>query len=447
MKKARPIVFLVSVSILLTALIAFPRLLLLFTAYSLTFIYTLWGIYHIIIIIYGLRSPFNPGVNPRRHPKISLIIPARDEPILSRTIDVCLNHTEYPRNSKEIVIVTEDPVGERTAIWYSQLYPGNVKPLVRREYFATKPSALNDSLSLCTGEIIGIIDVEDIPDNDVFLKVASAIENYKIDSVQVILRISNQEDNWITKIFSIEYAGWFRVFLNGRSKLGLYTPLGGTGNYFKASLIREIGRWDPLNLAEDAEVAIRFYLSRRRTIVIDARHWEEAPTNFKAWLKQRTRWFRGWIQSLVKYLQVLSRPSVTKRIGFINTLSIIFMLIAPLIVVLNWIAYSMTVYWLLEYLGIVPFKLTVDLFPWWAILPLSFNAIYYYTWIAGAVLEGISTAKVLLKYIPHMIYYMNFMMPIAAFRAFYQEIFREVFWEKTKHVGRGVKWTILEKQQ
>ena len=144
MKKARPIVFLVSVSILLTALIAFPRLLLLFTAYSLTFIYTLWGIYHIIIIIYGLRSPFNPGVNPLRHPKISLIIPARDEPILSRTIDVCLNHTEYPRNSKEIVIVTEDPVGERTAIWYSQLYPGNVKPLVRREYFATKPSALRE---------------------------------------------------------------------------------------------------------------------------------------------------------------------------------------------------------------------------------------------------------------------------------------------------------------
>jgi len=194
-------------------------------------------------------------------------------------------------------------------------------------------------------------------------------------------------------------------------------------------------------------VAIRFFSIYKENNSRRCEALGRSSTNFKAWLRQRNRWFRGWIQSLVKYLRVLSRPSVTKRIGFINTLSIISMLIAPLIVVLNWIAYSMTTYWLLEYLGIVPFKLTIDLFPWWVILPPSFNAIYYYTWIAGAVLEGIATAKVLIKYIPHMIYYMNFMMPIAAFRAFYQEIFKEVFWEKTKHLGRGVKWMTIEKQQ
>lgn len=443
--RLRVIAFLASVSILLVVLILFPRPLLLFTAYSITIIYTIWGIVHVILMINGLKKPFNPEIKLKRYPKFSLIIPARDEPLLSRTIDVCINHVEYPRDKKEIIIVTEDPTGERIAVWYSQLYPGNVKPLVRKAYFPTKPSALNDSLALCTGEIIGIVDTEDIPDRDTFLKVASAFENYDMDSVQVILRISNQEDNWLTKLFSIEYAGWFRVMLNGRARLGLYTPLGGTGNYFKASLIREVGRWDPTNLAEDAEVAIRFYLSKRKTKVLDARHWEEAPTNFKAWLKQRTRWFRGWLQSLTKYFQVFFKPSIIKRIGFVGTISIIFMLIAPLIVVLNWVAYGMTVYWLLEYFGIIPFNLTVDLFPWWALLPLSFNIVYYYTWIAGAVLEEIGVVKTLIKYIPHMIYYMNFMMPLAAFRALYQEIFKEVFWEKTKHVGKGVKWTVLEK--
>ena len=441
----RVIAFIASAAILLFALILFPRQLFLFIAYSITIIYTVWGIVHIIIMVNGLKKPFNPEIKPKRYPKISLIIPAKDEPILSRTIDVCLNHVEYPRDKKEMIIVTEDPVGERIAVWYSQLYPGNVKPLIRRAYFPTKPSALNDSLAVCTGEIIGIVDTEDIPDYDTVLKITSAIENYNIDSVQAILRISNEEDNWLTKIFSIEYAGWFRVMLNGRARLGLYTPLGGTGNYFKASLIKEVGRWDSINLAEDAEVAVRFYLSKRKTIVVDARHWEEAPINIKAWLRQRTRWFRGWIQSLIKYFQVFFKPSILKRIGFISTISIVFMLIAPLIVVLNWIAYSMTIYWLLEYFGIIPFKLTVDLFPWWALLPLSFNIVYYYTWIAGATLEGVGTAKTLIKYIPHMIYYMNFMMPLAAFRAFYQEMFKEVFWEKTKHVGRGAKWTILEK--
>jgi cellulose synthase/poly-beta-1,6-N-acetylglucosamine synthase-like glycosyltransferase len=445
MRRIKPAIFIASLAAIILSLIIYPRQVLLFIAYGLTIIYIFWGIYHMIILAAGVKKPVNPGTRPRTYPRISLIIPARDEPILPRTIEVCLNSVEYPLDRKEIIVVTEDPIGERVATWYAQLYPGRVLPLIRREYFPTKPSALNDSLALCRGDVIGIVDVEDIPDADTFLKVASAIEDHGMDSVQAILRISNEADNWITRIFSMEYAGWFRVMLNGRSRLGFFTPLGGTGNYIKRSAISEVGRWDPLNLAEDAEITVRFYLSGRRVFVIDARHWEEAPTTFKAWLRQRTRWFRGWTQSLEKYARILLRPPVIRRLGLFRSLSIISMLIAPIIVVLNWVAYSLTIYWLLEYLGIIPLNLTANLFPWWAILPLAFNAIYYYTWIKGAMLEGMGTAKTLVKYLPHMIFYMNFMMPLAAIRAFYQEIFRDVYWEKTKHVGRGVRWAAVEK--
>lgn len=442
--KARKIAALSPVIAILILLFFFQREVLLFLAYFITVIYLIWGTYHLAIMIVGVRPPLNPGTSPKRFPKLSLIIPARNEPILPRTIEICLNHVEYPKENKEIVVVTEDPVGERTAIWYSQLYPGRVIPVIRREYFPTKPSALNDSILICKGEIIGIVDVEDVPEGDTFLKVASAIENHGIDSVQAILRISNEGDNWITKLFAMEYAGWFRVWLNGRSKLGLFTPLGGTGNYIKRSIICEVGGWDPLNLAEDAEIAIRFYLSGRRVVLIDTRHWEEAPTTFNAWLRQRTRWFRGWIQSFIKYLKILFRPRVIKRLGLIRALSILSMLVAPLMVLLNWLAYGMTIYWLLEYLGLIATKFTADLFPWWAILPLLFNAIYYYAWIKGAILEKMGSVRGLIKYLPHLLFYMNVMMPLAAIRAFYQEIFKEVFWEKTRHVGRGVRWAIAE---
>lgn len=441
----KQVIFFTVISLVILLLILYPKPVLIFTAYSLTIIYILWGVYHLVILIIGLKKPFNPETKLRTYPKISLIIPARDEPILQRTIEVCLNNVEYPLDRKELIVVTEDPVGERISTWYSQVYPGRVVPLIRREYFPTKPSALNDSLTLCKGEIIGIVDVEDIPDVDTFIKVASAFENYNLDSVQAILRISNESDSWITRIFSMEYAGWFRVMLNGRSKLGFFTPLGGTGNYIRKDAISEVGRWDPLNLAEDAEITVRFYLSGRKVVVLDARHWEEAPVTFKAWLKQRTRWFRGWIQSLEKYFRVLIKPTVIKRLSLINALSIISMLIAPIMVLLNWLAYSLTIYWVLEYFKVIPLNLMENVFPWWAILPLAFNVIYYYTWIEGAVLEGMGTAKTLIKYLPHMIFYMNFMMPLAAIRAFYQQIFKDVFWEKTKHVGKGVRWTVIEK--
>ncbi|MDW8021319.1 MAG: glycosyltransferase [Nitrososphaerota archaeon] len=444
--RARKIVALSSILAILILFYFFTREAFIFLAYFLTTAYLIWGVYHLAIMIVGVKPPLNPGSSPKSFPKISLIIPARNEPILSRTIEVCLNHVEYPEENKEVIVVTEDPAGERTAIWYSQLYPGRVIPVIRREYFPTKPSALNDSILLCKGDIIGIVDVEDIPDGDTFLKIASAIEDHGLDSVQAILRISNEGDNWITRLFAMEYAGWFRVWLNGRSKLGLFTPLGGTGNYMRRSLIAEVGGWDPLNLAEDAEIAIRFYLSGRRVTLIDARHWEEAPDTFEAWLKQRTRWFRGWIQSLIKYLKVLFRPQVVRRLGPLKTLSILSMLIAPIMVLFNWVAYGMTVYWLLEHFGLVKTALTVDLFPWWAILPLFFNVVYYYAWIAGGVLEKMGSIKGLIKYLPHMIFYMNVMMPLAAFRAFYQEIFKGVFWEKTKHLGKGVRWVVPEKQ-
>lgn len=442
--RARKIAALSPILVILILLFFFQREVFIFLAYSLTITYLIWGIYHLAIMFVGVKPPFNPGASPKRFPKLSLIIPARNEPILSRTIEICLNHVEYPEESKEVVVVTEDPVGERTAIWYSQLYPGRVIPMIRREYFPTKPSALNDSILLCKGEVIGIVDVEDVPEGDTFLKVTSAMENHGLDSVQAILRISNEEDNWITKLFAMEYAGWFRIWLNGRSQLGLFTPLGGTGNYIKRSIIYEVGGWDPLNLAEDAEITIRFYLSGRRVVLIDTRHWEEAPTTFEAWLKQRTRWFRGWIQSLIKYLKILFRPQVIRRLGLIKAFSILSMLSAPIMVLLNWLAYGMTIYWLLEYLGLMRTTLTVNLFPWWAILPLSFNIIYYYAWIKGAVLEKMGSVRDLIKYLPHFIFYMNVMMPLAAVRAFYQEIFKEVFWEKTKHVGKGVRWIIAE---
>lgn len=408
---------------------------------TITAIYTVWGVYHLIITLYGLESPLNPDMKKLdEYPKISVIIPARNEPILGRTIEACLNHVDYPLDRKEIIAVVDDEGGERIAFWYQQRYPETIKLLARRQLFPTKPSALNDAMRLCTGDIVVIMDVEDIPDRDVFLKAAAAIKS-GWQAVQVILRIGNTDDSWISMIFGMEYAGWFRIMLNGRVGLSMFAPLGGTGNYFSRAALRYVGGYEPTNLAEDAELAIRLRIARWNVGTIDARHWEEAPVTFKAWVKQRSRWFRGWMQSFWKYSGVLFKPSVARRMGIAGIFSTLVMLVSPLIVVLNWIAYSVTAYWLLEMAGVVP-QVTAGVIPFWSIIPLWFNALYYYIWIKGAKLEGIKFKTV--KYLPHMFFYMNVMMPIASLRAFYQEIFKPVFWEKTTHQGRGVKWKMAQ---
>jgi cellulose synthase/poly-beta-1,6-N-acetylglucosamine synthase-like glycosyltransferase len=404
---------------------------------TITAIYTAWGVYHLIITLYGLNPPLNPAVKKLDdYPKISVIIPARNEPILGRTIEVCVNHVDYPLDKKEIIAVVDDEGGERIAFWYQQRYPETVKLLARRQLFPTKPSALNDAMRLCTGDIVVVMDVEDIPDRDVFLKAAAAIKS-GWQAVQVILRIGNTDDSWISMVFGMEYAGWFRIMLNGRVGLSMFAPLGGTGNYFSRAALRYVGGYEPTNLAEDAELAIRLRIARWNVGTIDARHWEEAPVTFNESIKHRSRWFRRWMQSFWKYSGVLFKPSVARRMGIAGIFSTLVMLVSPLIVVLNWIAYGMTAYWALEITGAVP-RVTAGVIPFWSIIPLWFNALYYYIWIKGAKLEGIKFKTV--KYLPHMFFYMNVMMPIASLRAFSQELFKPVFWEKTTHQGRGVKW-------
>ncbi|MEM4285611.1 MAG: glycosyltransferase [Candidatus Nitrosocaldus sp.] len=442
-------IFLLFITSLLLVIMLVPRQSLEIIVYALVTIYTIWGVYHLILLIHGLSKPFNPLANdasrsryPHSYPKISMIIPVRQEPILSRTIETCLLNTDYPMHSKEIIVVTEDEDMARIALYYQQRYPESVKILMRRNYFPTKPSALNDALALCTGEIIGVVDAEDIVEVDLLKKVASAIVDHGYDTVQIMLRIGNVEDGWIPRLFAMEYAGWFRIWLNARSKLRVYTPLGGTGNYITREALREVGGWDATNLAEDAELAIRLMLANKSICLVDARQWEEAPTTFKAWLKQRTRWYRGWLQSLWKYLPVMLKISTARRIGLANVITTIFMLIAPLIVMFNYIAYSLTILWLLEEFNILASKITTDLFPSLALIPFLFNAIYYSTLFKGALKEGIrvKASDPLLAFV-----YMNVMMPIAASRAVYQSIFKDVFWEKTKHEGRGVKWVYGEK--
>jgi hypothetical protein len=140
---------------------------------------------------------------------------------------------------------------------------------------------------------------------------------------------------------------------------------------------------------------------------------------------------------------MMSLKSV-KRMGLVGAFSTLMMLVAPLIVILNWLTYGVTLLWFLEITKIIPVQLmTVISFPFWIAIPVTFNIMYLSIWLAGAKFEGIPVSN-FHKLIPQMIWYMNLMMPIAASRALYQEIFQPVVWEKTTHEGRGVMWGMVK---
>jgi cellulose synthase/poly-beta-1,6-N-acetylglucosamine synthase-like glycosyltransferase len=152
---------------------------------------------------------------------------------------------------------------------------------------------------------VTIYDAEDEPETDQLHKVLAAFlaGPKNLACVQAKLAIDNATDSWFSRQFTAEYAGQFEVFLPALARLRLPLPLGGTSNHFVTSILREVGGWDPYNVTEDADLGMRLARFGYRTGTVDSTTWEEAPVSHFQWIRQRTRWFKGWMQTWIVHMR------------------------------------------------------------------------------------------------------------------------------------------------
>ena len=169
----------------------------------------------------------------------------------------------------------------------------------------TKPKALNVALPFARGTFTVIYDAEDRPEPNQLRLALQAFRagGDKLACVQARLCIDNSDDSWLAQLFTTEYAGQFDVFLPGLAALHLPLPLGGSSNHFYTPALREVGAWDPYNVTEDADLGMRLARFGYRTGVINSTTYEEAPARFGPWLRQRTRWFKGWMQTWLVHMR------------------------------------------------------------------------------------------------------------------------------------------------
>lgn len=169
----------------------------------------------------------------------------------------------------------------------------------------TKPKALNVALPFARGAFTVVYDAEDRPEPDQLRRALGAFQHggRHLACVQATLTIDNTADNWLARMFTADYAGQFDVFLRGLAALCLPFPLGGSSNHFRTVALRKAGAWDPYNVTEDADLGIRLYRLGYRSTAISSATYEEAPARFVPWLKQRTRWYKGWIQTWLVHMR------------------------------------------------------------------------------------------------------------------------------------------------
>lgn len=211
-----------------------------------------------------------------------------------------LDALDYPWEKLDLILVIEpDDLATRAALARLRHRPHLrilIAPAVAPK---TKPKALNYALAFARGSFIAVFDAEDRPDPGQLRAALAAFDAASPETacVQASLCIDNLTHNWLSRTFLAEYAGQFDLFLPGLAALGLPLPLGGTSNHFRTDVLRTLGAWDPHNVTEDADLGFRLARFGHRSVTIRSTTYEEAPLAFGNWLRQRSRWMKGWMQT------------------------------------------------------------------------------------------------------------------------------------------------------
>ena len=239
-------------------------------------------------------------------PKVSILVALYKEENLAAHLVERLRLLDYPRELLEICLVVEaDDLVTRATIESTNLPVWFRTIAVPRGTIKTKPRALNYALDFCRGSIIGIYDAEDAPAFDQIHKVVERFHQAgpEVACLQGILDFYNAPTNWLSRCFTVEYASWFRVVLRGVERLGFAVPLGGTTVFFRRSVLEELGAWDAHNVTEDADLGIRIARRGYRTEILPTVTHEEANCRTVPWIKQRSRWLKGYAMTWVVHMR------------------------------------------------------------------------------------------------------------------------------------------------
>ncbi len=253
----------------------------------------------------AMTQPPAPDITPGRAddpvlarlPVVSVFVPLYQEREIARHLLTRLSVIDYPAALLDICLILEDDDElTRFALERITLPDGYQVIEVPKGTLRTKPRALNYALDFAKGSIIGIYDAEDAPAPDQIRKVVQRFSQLgpEVACLQGILDYYNADSNWLARCFTLEYATWFRVVLPGLQRLGLVVPLGGTTLFLRRPAIEQVGGWDAHNVTEDADLGLRLARHGFRTELINTVTEEEANARALPWIKQRSRWLKGY---------------------------------------------------------------------------------------------------------------------------------------------------------
>jgi cellulose synthase/poly-beta-1,6-N-acetylglucosamine synthase-like glycosyltransferase len=359
-----------------------------------------------------------------------LVAAYREASVIVKLIEN-ISQLDYPVNLLEVLLLVEEDDHETLDV-LRHIDPGSQFKLVvvPPGEPRTKPKALNFGLTLAQGDLVAVYDVEDAPDVLQLRRAAVALGRCgpEVACLQAKLSYGNANQNFITKSFTIEYAMWFSFFLPGLVSLDAPIPLGGTSNHFRRSALRALGGWDPYNVTEDCDLGVRMYREGYGVKVLESITLEEANSDFVNWVKQRSRWYKGYLQTFLVHLRSpveVTREMRGKGVAHLSA----FVGATPIIAVLNPVFWILTILWFATHLAFLREIFPAPVYYLGLALWAFGNFLLWYLTVLTALHtndDGLFVAALLVP-----LYWI--MMSMAATKAVWQLVVTPSFWEKTVH--------------
>ncbi|MBV9895489.1 MAG: glycosyltransferase [Chloroflexi bacterium] len=405
----------------------------------LSILLTIQSAYTLYLMLYTWDSPESHSaakapaefLPPAR--SFTVMLPARhEEDVIQTTIERVVR-ANYPAHLLEIVVIckTDDQgtiaqAEEKIARLRSEGV-SNVNVLTFSTPPTNKPHGLNVGLAATSHQIVTIFDSEDDIHPDIFNVVNTVMLTENVNVVQSGVQLMNYDSNWYSTLNVLEYFFWFKSRLHYHARAGM-TPLGGNTVFFARNVLERAGGWDERNLTEDADVGIRISSMREPVrVVYDDRYVtrEETPPSLNHFIRQRTRWSQGFLQTLKKgdwtrlptfeqrllAIYTLMFPSIQTVLGLyvVVSLATMFTIKTPVLVAitLSLPLYLLLAHLLLAIIGLYEFAAAHHLKP---------------TWTTPLVM--------IITYLPY-----QWVLSYASVRATIRELRGINNWEKTAHVG------------
>ena len=370
------------------------------------------------------------ALDERHLPMYTILVPLYKEAGIVPRLVRDINALDYPRTRLDVkLLCEEDDLETIDKIRELALPPHFHLVVVPDSQPKTKPKACNYGLQLSTGAFCVIFDAEDRPDPDQLKKALIAFDSVpdNVVCMQGKLNHFNQDQNMLTSWFANEYSMHFELILPAMGASESPIPLGGTSNHFKTQTLRELGAWDPFNVTEDADLGIRLHREGYRTAMIDSTTLEEANSNVGNWIRQRSRWNKGYFQTWLVHMR---HPlQLIRQTGFKGFVSFNLTMGSAFVLLMNPVFWALTTIYVLTQWGFIEQMFPSLVFYAASLMLFVGNFIFIYLNVAGSLQRGefglTRTAMLSPLYWGLMSY--------AAWKGFIQLFTNPFYWEKTEH--------------